>query len=117
LTVEPYVIANNLPFDLATGFDLLDPDAPKETSDYFFTGGRFSGQTILVAWEHMSISWAINALLASYGGSGEPAPPWPEADYDTIWTVTLDGLGNVTVNNALCEGIDSASLPAEAPRF
>jgi hypothetical protein len=42
---------------------------------------------------------------------------WPQSDYDTIWTVTLDAKGNVTVNNALCEGIDSSKLPAAAPLF
>jgi hypothetical protein len=44
-------------------------------------------------------------------------PDWPNEDYDTIWTVTLDGKGNLTVNNALCEGIDSTSLPAMAPKY
>ena len=38
-------------------------------------------------------------------------------DYDTIWTVTLDAEGNLTVNNALCQGIDSASLPPTAPQY
>jgi hypothetical protein len=32
-------------------------------------------------------------------------------------TVTLDAKGNLTVNNALCEGIDSAKLPVTAPQF
>jgi len=43
--------------------------------------------------------------------------PGPATDYDTIWTVNLDGQGNLTVNNALCEGIDSALLPDTAPKF
>ena len=38
-------------------------------------------------------------------------------DYDTIWTVKLDAHGNLTVNNALCEGINSAALPATPPQF
>jgi hypothetical protein len=42
---------------------------------------------------------------------------WPSTDYDTIWRVQLDGQGNVTVDNALCEGIDSASLPVAPPQF
>jgi hypothetical protein len=44
-------------------------------------------------------------------------PPWPDNDYDTIWTVALDGAGNLTVNNAMCEGIDSSALPAACPQF
>jgi hypothetical protein len=67
----------------------------------------------------------LNALLTSYGGNtppqlpivGPPAGGWPHQDYDTIWTVTLDAQGNLTVDNDLCEGIDSASLPAMAPQF
>jgi len=31
--------------------------------------------------------------------------------------VTLDAVGNLTVDNAKCEGIDSASLPATCPMF
>jgi hypothetical protein len=69
-----------------------------------------------VAWEHEHIPPTINALLATYSDR-QVAPNWPGADYDTIWTVTLDAMGNLTVNNALCEGINSATLPAGAPQF
>ena len=58
----------------------------------------------------------VNALLASHGAA-QQAPSWPATDYDTIWTVELDAAGDVTVSNALCAGIDSAALPAMAPRF
>ena len=48
------------------------------------------------------------SLLQSYGSTvPAPALPWPRTDYDTIWTVKLDAQGNLTVDNALCEGIDS----------
>ena len=75
-----------------------------------------SGETVLLAWEHAHFTPAINALLSSYQ-SAQRAPTWPETDYDTIWTVTLDSVGNLAVNNALCEGIDSATLSATAPQF
>jgi hypothetical protein len=32
-------------------------------------------------------------------------------------TAKLDGSGNLTVDNALCEGIGSGALPATAPQF
>jgi hypothetical protein len=31
--------------------------------------------------------------------------------------VTTDAVGNLTVNNAMCEGINSGTLPATAPQF
>jgi hypothetical protein len=116
LTVEPYAIANNLPYNLAASFLMSDADAPKETSDFFFTNPQFSGQTFLMAWEHSEISLTVNYLLSSYG-STQVAPAWPNNDYDTIWTVKLDAVGNLTVNNTMCEGINSATLPATAPQF
>jgi len=122
LTAVPYAVANNLPYNLATstdGIKFYELSSFQATAEFFFTGGRFSNQTILLAWEHDHFAPTINALLASYGGSGDTAPAeiWQSDDYDTIWTVTLDAQGNLTVDNALCEGIDSASLPAAAPQF
>ena len=122
LTVEPYAIANNLPYHLAASFELDAQNPPQlatQASDFFFTGGKFSTQSVLLAWEHAHIPTTVNALLASYypNGGAPTAPDWPEDDYDTIWTVTLDAKGNVTVNNNMCEGIVSASLPATCPAF
>jgi hypothetical protein len=116
--VLPYVVARNLPYQLVGGFPLLDPNVARVASDYFFTGGRFSDRTVLLAWESSRIKPLINALLASYGGSGPLLPTaWPTLDYDTIWTVTLDGQGNVSVDDALGEGIETTLLPVAAPRF
>jgi|SRR5271157_4397837 len=116
LTAEPYAIANNLPYTLAASV-LSDQNAPQETSDFLFTRGTFSNQTVLVAWVYQQIAPTVNALLASYHGNGPPAPNWPDTDYDTIWTVHLDANGNLTVSNAMCEGINSAALPATPPQF
>jgi len=118
LTAVPYAIANNLPYNLVTSFDLSDPQANAQpTSDFFFTGGKFSNQKVLVAWAYQFIQPAINALLASYHGNNQPAPAWPSTDYDTIWTVQLDSVGNVTVSNGMCEGINSNALPWTPPHF
>jgi hypothetical protein len=135
LTILPFAIGNNLPYYLVSGFqlneDIKNPDptdvnVAKNTSNFFFTDGHFSNKTILLAWESGHIRPLINQLLASYGGDanlptldlvGPPTGGWPSADYDTIWRVTLDGSGNLSVDNELCEGIDSASLPSIAPQF
>lgn len=119
LTVEPYAIANGLPFYVSTDFELLAQNPPElatVASDHIFNGGRFSHHTLLVAWEHDHIPPTVNALLASYHG-GQTVPNWPDKDYDTIWTVKLDHDGNVSVDNNLCEGINSAALPVAAPQF
>jgi hypothetical protein len=58
----------------------------------------------------------VSALLKSYGSS-QTAPAWASGDYDSIWTVTIDANGNMTANNALCEGISTATLPETPPQF
>ena len=119
LTVLPFVVAHNLPYQLVSTFQLGDVNEPQLASDFFFTGGRFSNKIVLLAWESSRIKPLINVLLASYGGSNLPLLPaaWPSADYDTIWTVTLDAQGNLSVDNELFEDIDSATLPVAAPQF
>jgi hypothetical protein len=125
LTVLPYAIANNLPYYLIAGFNIginpSDPAAAKAASDFLFTnfgGANLSNQTVLMAWEHEHYPPLISYLLQSFGVTiPASALPWPSPDYDTIWRVKLDAHGNLTVDNALCEGIDSTSLPAAAPQF
>lgn len=118
LTAEPYAIANNLPYNLVTSFELSDPAADAQpTADFFFSGGKFSNSRVLVAWAYQFIQPAINALLDRYHGNNQPAPAWPPYDYDTVWTIKLDAVGNVTVDNGMCEGIDSTKLPATPPLF
>jgi len=131
LTAEPYAIANHLPIHLVADLDLFDiPAVIGQENQFFFNSPQFSsqpllpqppptlsGQTVLLAWEHSHFQPTVNALLASYGSSQTVPVDWQDDDYDTIWTVTLDSVGNLTVNNALCEGIDSAKLPAAVPQF
>jgi hypothetical protein len=122
LTVAPYAIANNLPLDLAASFWIFAQNAPTlctEAGKYFFTGGKFSNHKVLLGWEHSHFPPTVNALLESYfpNGGAPVAPDWPSLDYDTIWTVTLDASGNLTVDNSLCEGIDSTTLPPTCPVF
>lgn len=128
LTVWPFVIANNLPYFLVSEFQLMtpakDPETAKQTSNFFFTGEKFSDKTILLAWESGHIRPLLKYLLASYGGTNVPEldidlpnTGWPGNDYDTIWRVRLDKDGNLTVDNEMCEGIESDSLPTIAPIF
>jgi PASTA domain len=122
LTAEPYAIANNLPYYLAASVEVDGQEPPEpatQASDFFFTGGQFTSESLLISWEHLHIPTTVQALVSSYypNGGAPTVPDWNGEDYDTIWTVTLDGQGNLTVNNNLCEGISSASLPTTCPAF
>ena len=133
LTVEPYAIANNLPLSLAASFNPSDENAAQESSDFFFgthltnvTGPGLSNQTVLLGWSYQFIQPMVNSLISSYfppktcsqvPSPCPQAPDWPGNDYDTVWKVRLDADGNLIVNNAMCEGIDSAALPATCPHF
>ena len=130
LTAEPYVIANKLPYHLVSTLNIFQiPGSIVQSSQYFFNAPQFgnypllsqappnfSGETVLLAWEHAHFQPMINALLESYHSS-QTAVFWPDTDYDTIWTVKIDSAGNLSVDNKLCEGIDSAKLPETAPTF
>jgi hypothetical protein len=117
LTVAPYAIANHVPYHLAAGFELDDlANVTQNTINFFFDNPQFSNHKILLAWEHEHYPPLVNALLAMYGSS-QTVAAWPQDDYDSIWTVRLDSAGNLTVDNSLCEGIDSATLPKTAPQF
>ena len=125
MTAESYAIASKLPYSLVSSFLLSDTNGPQEASDYFFQGGQFENQTILVTWEHNNIPQILGKLLASYSNvvstpplATSPSPlAWNALDYDTIWTVTIDANGNLAANNSLCEGIDTINLPQTAPQF
>jgi len=119
LSVEPYAIANNLPYSLVSSFLLSDPSSAQLTSNFFFTGGRFSNHKALLGWMYAQNTQTINALLASYfpNGGAPTAPNWSPVDYDSLWIVTLDASGNLTADFSKCEGINSADLPAAPPEF
>jgi hypothetical protein len=117
LTGEPYAIANSLPYHLVTSFQISATNAAAEASGFFFNGHDLSNHKVLVAWVYQQIAPTANALLSTYHGDNQPAPDWPDTDYDSIWTLALDSNGNVNVNNLTCEGINSAALPATPPQF
>ena len=128
LTAEPYAIANQLPYHLVSTLNIFQiPDSIVQSSQFFFNDPpfvsdpllpqappNFSGETVLLAWEHSHFQPTINALLESYHSS-QTAVFWPDNDYDTIWRVKIDSAGNLSVDNQLCEGIDSNTLPVQAP--
>ena len=130
LTVEPYAIANNLPYNLVSSFELSDTNYAQLISNFFFTGGRFSNQKVLVGWSYQQIQPTVQALVLSYYPPPPPppaqptplpasltVPTWLDNDYDSLWTLTLDANGNLTADFTQCEGIDSGTLPPMAPQW
>ena len=128
-TVAPYAIANGIPFYVPTSFPCVwmptggatDLQCVQSTVDYFFTGHQFDNKTLLVSWEHDHIVEIGQNIMARYfvsNPSNAPhMPAWASSDYDTVWAFSLDGNGQLTFTNQICEGIDSASLPTTPPTF
>jgi hypothetical protein len=117
LTIEPYAIANHLPLHLVAGFEMYDAaTVTANTNNFFFNSPEFKNHKVLLAWEHAHFAPMVNALLQAYG-STQTVAAWDESDYDSIWTVKLDSAGNLSVDNSVCEGIQSSTLPATAPPF
>lgn len=118
-TLAPYAIANNIPFNVGSGFQWYNFGTSNEVQaavNYFFTGGQFSNKTLLISWEHGHIPPIATALIADYYAANPPTVvSWPGGDYDTIWTFTLDSAGNLHLSNSTCEGIDTTTLPATCP--
>jgi hypothetical protein len=99
------------PYHRVSDFELDDVSTvTANTIKFFFDSPQFSNHKVLLAWEHEHF------LLKSYGSS-QTVADWASDDYDSIWTLTLDPAGNLTVDNSKCEGINSATLPATAPQF
>ena len=119
MTVEPYAIANDLPYHLVTSFQLTDTNVATETSNFFFTQDTFSNHKVLLGWSYVQIDSTVNWLLGTYfpNGGGPSAPVWASNDYDSMWVLTLDAHGNLTADFTQCEGIDSGALSAAPPLF
>ncbi|MCE1246827.1 MAG: hypothetical protein LWY06_09295 [Firmicutes bacterium] len=126
MTIAPYAISKDMPINLAYGFNYCDPAQGKmgpqvdAAIKFFFSGSNFSNKTLIVDWEHVHIQEISQLLLAKYfeNTSDVPVlPNWPGTDYDTIWTITLDNDGNLTISNSIYQGIESSSLPSTAPTF
>jgi hypothetical protein len=130
-TVGPYAIANGIPLYVASEFYYStsgktiqsQEQCTTAAANFFFVGGQFSNKTLLISWEHSHIPLIAQSLVNLYFANVSNAPSvppytsWSETDYDTIWTFSLDGSGNLTLSNLTCEGINSATLPTTPPSF
>jgi hypothetical protein len=117
LTVNPVAIQTGMSLNIAAENGQSVPwyDAPAGVS-FFFFGGRFSGKSLLVGWEHEHIQSMLEGLIGQYGPLPPGMPSWSGDDYSTIYRIQLDASGNLSFSNS-CSGITTASLPANCPAF
>ncbi len=118
LTVNPFVIKNKMSLNLVpeSSFNWNNYES---MATFFFQGGQFNDQTILVSWEHGTIESMVNYLVGTIYGQPQATsliPVWQGNDYDTVWKLELSRDGQLTFSNT-CEGISSASLPLACPLF
>lgn len=118
LSVNPFTINYNLPLNLVESSQFAWSDE-QALDQFLFTGGNFSGKTLLVSWEHSTIGRAMDYLFADIYQQPDlvkEIPDWGFTDYDTIWKLELDANGNATFSNP-CEGIPESALPLSCPVF
>lgn len=119
LTVQPFAISNNLPYNLVSAIDVSASNAAQLIKDFFFTGGTFSNHKLLVGWTYTQNPQIVDALVKSYfpNGGAPTVPTWSPTDYDSLWVITIDANGNLTADFSQCQGIKSSTLPEMPPVF
>jgi hypothetical protein len=78
-TIEPTAIRLGLPVDTQFGFKEivgLENELKKPA---------YEDATVFVAWEHGKLDDFAQAVVKHHGGRVTQVPPWPGADYDTIF--------------------------------
>jgi hypothetical protein len=102
-TIEPTAIQLGMPVDTTYGFEEIGPfkDALEQP--------LYRGSTIFVAWEHRLIDVLVKRLMKAHGGSEDAVPKWRDADYDTIYVVTI------TNSSAQTSAVSGVSSETAAP--
>ena len=87
-TLEPAAIAFGLPIDVNIGYAdgaALTQALEKPTH----------GKLAVVAWEHHQIAPAVRRLLADHGNHTAQVQDWPDADFDSLYVVSITPAGAV----------------------
>lgn len=104
-TVEPTAIAFGLPVQADFGYEEIDKlrDA--------LLAPAYRDATVLVGWEHHKLNTMVPALIASLGGDAAAVRPWEKDDFDSIWRVTIERVGERTSASFALdrEGLDGQS--------
>jgi hypothetical protein len=82
-TIEPTAIRCDLPVNTQFGFREIK-GLEKELKK-----PAYQNATVFVAWEHGMLDDFAKAMVKHHGGDQEQVPPWPDADYDTIFVFKI----------------------------
>lgn len=82
-TMEPTAVRAGIPVNAQIGYKQID-ELQKELTQPAYANAR-----IFVAWEHGYLHEFAAQLLRSYGGDASAVPPWPAADFDSIYVFQL----------------------------
>src|SRR5271169_4739386 len=87
-TIEPTAIFFGLPVNASFGVSNTDGlQAAVEQPIY-------RNALVLIAWEHVLIETIARKLLTTHGGDPSLVPKWHSDDFDSIYLVTITGVGN-----------------------
>ena len=86
-TIEPTAISFGLPVHANIGV------SKTEQLQATLEQPRYRDDFVLVAWEHKLIETVARALLAAHGGDATTVPKWTGDDFDSIYVVTINRIG------------------------
>ena len=101
-TVLPLAIQLGQTVDITYGFTeidklktaLLDP--------------KYKNSLLFVAWEHKKLDQLVRNIIKDGGGDPVVVPSWPGDDYDTVFVVEIDSMGDASFREQK-EGITGLS--------
>lgn len=82
-TIEPTAIHCGLPVNTQFGFREIK-GLEKELKK-----PAYQNATVFIAWEHGLLDDFAKAMVKHHGGDPAQVPPWPDADYDTIFVFKI----------------------------
>ena len=82
-TIEPAAIRCGLPVNTQFGFREIK-GLEKELKK-----PAYQNATVFVAWEHGMLDEFAKAMVKHHGSDPAQVPPWPDADYDTIFVFKI----------------------------
>ena len=108
-TIEPTAIFFGLPVNASLG--VTETDRLRAALEDVTYRNKF----VLIAWEHKLIETVANDLLASHGADQKAVPTWHSDDFDSIYVVRMNWVGDVATATFehKHEGLDG--LPRTCP--